>query len=93
MKAATRLDAIAAANGYTRTERKAGDVSIGQVTYQRGRRYIDVVFSLTGSVVSASHARGRVSGTGKAEAVAAFLSATTLTTSSVITNEENAADA
>lgn len=83
MSAATNLDALAAANGYIRTERKAGDVSIGQVTYQRGRRYIDVEFSTTGSVISASHAKGRISGTGKAEAVASFLSDTRHTNTEV----------
>lgn len=70
-----RIDAAATTNGWTATERvqRAGSYVTSYVEYRKGRRYLDVQFSVTGAVTHASHANGRIEGRGKADRIISLL--------------------
>lgn len=70
--ARAKIDTAAAEHGWTAQPRE-GVWNV--IEYRKGRRYVAVYYKVTDVVQSASHAKGRISGTNKAERVIAVLSA------------------
>lgn len=60
MSSAAAIDQVAAQYGWSRS-----CDGIGGVTYQRGRRYVDVQYNVRGGVTAAATARRRFDGGGK----------------------------